>query len=146
MKFTIHFPFPSEWRKEFILFLLVFLTNKHSDFTCIYLFIDKFLSFIYTQKTKKSKLSSHRFILYWPIIKIDMENEKKNLPIVYLPERESYDKECLIFTQVSNQRSVYLSQCTLSCSLRNCYFFHISFVSPRIQQKNTNKKINTFPC
>lgn len=57
--------------------LLVFLTNKHSDFTCIYLFIDKFLSFIYTQKTKKSKLSSHRFILYWPIIKIDMENEKK---------------------------------------------------------------------
>lgn len=79
MKFTIHFPFPSEWRKEFILFLLVFLTNKHSDFTCIYLFIDKFLSFIYTQKTKKSKLSSHRFILYWPIIKIDMENEKKKL-------------------------------------------------------------------
>lgn len=79
MKFAIHFPFPFDWRKEFILFLLVFLTNKHSDFTCIYPFIDKFLSlwFIYTQKTKKSKLSSHTFILYWPMIKLTWKWKKK---------------------------------------------------------------------
>lgn len=50
--------------------------------------------------------------------------KKKNLPIVYLPERESYDKECLIFTQVSNQRSVYLSQCTLSQSPELLLFSH----------------------
>lgn len=79
MKFAIHFPFPFDWRKEFILFLLVFLTNKHSDFRCVYPFIDKFsiiMIYIYTEN-KKIKT----FITYiYSILtndKIDMEMKKK---------------------------------------------------------------------
>lgn len=73
--YTFHFLLNGE-RNSFSFSWFSWLTNIQTSLVFTFSLINFY--HLYThRKQKKSKLSSHRFILYWPIIKIDMENEKK---------------------------------------------------------------------